>query len=136
MHDDRGLFENHDLYLNYMRGGPGFGDPLDRECEAVENDLNSRFVLARVRQKVYGVVIAQDKNEVWSVDAAKTAARAQSVRKERLARAVPTREWMKEERDRILTKHASVQVRHMFATSFELSAEVQERVQGVLESAR
>jgi acetone carboxylase alpha subunit len=43
------------------------------------------------------------------------------IRKERIARAVPTREWMKEERARILTKHASVQVRHMFATSFDLS---------------
>ena len=33
------------------------------------------------------------------------------LRQERIARAVPTREWMKEERARILTKSASVQVR-------------------------
>lgn len=116
------IFENHDLYLNYMRGGPGFGDPLDRECAAVENDLNSRFVLPEFAEKVYGVVISQDQDQVWKVDAAKTAARRKAVRKERIARAVPTREWMKEERARILTKHASVQVRHMFATSFDLSA--------------
>ena len=24
-------YENYDLYLNYLRGGPGFGDPLDRK---------------------------------------------------------------------------------------------------------
>jgi acetone carboxylase alpha subunit len=24
-------YDNHDLYLNYLRGGPGFGDPIDRE---------------------------------------------------------------------------------------------------------
>jgi acetone carboxylase alpha subunit len=34
---------------------------------------------------------------------------------------LPTREWMKEERERIINKHASVQVQHMFATSFALS---------------
>lgn len=116
------IFENHDLYLNYMRGGPGFGDPLDRDCASVENDLNSRFVLPEFAEKVYGVVISQDKNDMWKVNIAKTAARRKEVRKERIARAVPTREWMKEERARILTKHASVQVRHMFATSFDLSA--------------
>jgi acetone carboxylase, alpha subunit len=115
------IFENHDLYLNYMRGGPGFGDPLDRDCASVEKDLNSRFVLPEFAEKVYGVVISQDKKEVWTVDVAKTAARRKAVRKERIARAVPTREWMKEERARIVTKHASVQVRHMFSTSFDLS---------------
>jgi acetone carboxylase, alpha subunit len=115
------IFENHDLYLNYMRGGPGFGDPLDRECASVENDLNSRFVLPEFAENVYGVVISQDKSQVWKVDVVKTAARRKAVRKERIARAVPTREWMKEERARIMTKHASPQVRHMFATSFDLS---------------
>ena len=55
------------------------------------------------------------------VDEAATRARRAEIRKERLARALPTREWMKEERQRIIDKHASVQVRHMFATSFALS---------------
>ncbi len=87
----------------------------------MENDLNSRFVLPEFARKVYGVVIYQDEHQVWFVDAAKTTVRRAAIRKERLARAVPTREWMKEERERILTKHASIQVRHMFATSFGLS---------------
>ncbi len=116
------IFENHDLYLNYLRGGPGFGDPLDRDCASVENDLNSNFVLPEFAEKVYGVVLSQDKGQAWKVNLAKTAARRKEIRKERIARAVPTREWMREERARILTKSASVQVRHMFATSFDLSA--------------
>jgi acetone carboxylase alpha subunit len=116
------IFENHDLYLNYMRGGPGFGDPLDRDCASVETDINNRFVLPEYAEKVYGVVISQDSDQVWTVDVAKTAARREAIRKERIAKAVPTREWMKEERARIVTKQASIQVRHMFATSFGLSA--------------
>ncbi len=116
------IFENHDLYLNYMRGGPGFGDPIERECAAVETDVNSRFVLPEYAQKVYGAVLSQDADLVWHVDAEATALRRLAIRQERIARAVPTREWMQGERARVLAKDASVQVRHMFATSFGLSA--------------
>jgi len=114
-------YENHDLYLNYLRGGPGFGDPLDREPEFIAKDLNNSFLLPEYAEKVYGAVLSQDAAGVWTVDAQKTVKRRDEIRKERLARSLPTREWMKEERERILTKHASRPVRHMFATSFGLS---------------
>ncbi|MDY0272976.1 MAG: hydantoinase B/oxoprolinase family protein [Advenella sp.] len=115
------IFEDHDLYLNYIRGGPGFGDPLDREPAAIARDLNNRFVLPEFARKVYGAVIEQDDDGNWVVNSEKTTVRRAEIRKERLQRAVPTREWMKEERERILTKSASVQVRHMYSTSFALS---------------
>lgn len=114
-------YANHDLYLNYLRGGPGFGDPIDRDPKAIENDLNQTFLLPEYAQKVYGAVFTQDAKGVFTVNAAKTQARRAEIRKERLARALPTREWMKEERERIVNKHAAVQVKHMFATSFALS---------------
>lgn len=114
-------YANHDLYLNYLRGGPGFGDPIDREPQAIEADLNQKFLLPEYAQKVYGAVFTQDAQGVYAVDEAQTQARRAAMRKERLARSVPTREWMKEERERILNKHASTQVQHMFATSFALS---------------
>ncbi|WP_018987852.1 hydantoinase B/oxoprolinase family protein [Aromatoleum toluclasticum] len=114
-------YDNHDLYLNYLRGGPGFGDPIDRDPKAIEADLNQKFLLPEYAQKVYGAVFTQDAKGVFAVDPAKTQARRAEMRKERLARALPTREWMKEERERIVNKHAAVQVQHMFATSFALS---------------
>ena len=114
-------YANHDLYLNYLRGGPGFGDPIDREPKAIENDLNQTFLLPEYAQKVYGAVFTRDAKGVFTVDVAKTQARRAEIRKERVARALPTREWMKEERERIVNKHAAVQVKHMFATSFALS---------------
>ena len=114
-------YDNHDLYLNYLRGGPGFGDPIDRDVKAIEADLNQKFLLPEYAQKVYGAVFSQDAKGVFVIDAAKTQARRGEMRKERLARALPTREWMKEERERIINKHAAVQVQHMFATSFALS---------------
>ena len=114
-------YEDYDLYLNYLRGGPGFGDPLDREIEAIARDLNNNFLLPEYATKVHGAVIEQDDKGVWSVDAKKTAAYRAELRKARLDRALPTREWMKKERDRILIGRASTAVKHMFATSFELS---------------
>lgn len=114
-------YDNHDLYLNYLRGGPGFGDPIDRDPKAIETDLNQKFLLPEYAQKVYGAVFTQDARGAYTVDAAKTQARRTEMRKERLARALPTREWMKEERERILNRDASTQVQHMFATSFSLS---------------
>ncbi len=115
------IFENHDLYLNYIRGGPGFGDPLDRDVRDIANDLNNRFVLPEFAKKVYGAIASQDHAGLWTVDAAKTEAQRAKLRQDRLQRAIPTRQWMKEERERILTKSASVQVRHMYSTSFGLS---------------
>jgi acetone carboxylase alpha subunit len=115
-------YDNYDLYLNYLRGGPGFGDPLDREVQAIERDLNGALLLPEYAHKVYGAVATQDAaSGLWKVDAEATARERQQIRKHRLARAVPTSEWMKVERERILDKDASTQVRHMYATSFGLS---------------
>ncbi|PWI57882.1 acetone carboxylase subunit alpha [Sulfoacidibacillus thermotolerans] len=115
------IFENHDLYLNYLRGGPGFGDPLERNPKDVEKDLNGGYLLPEYAQKVYGAVFTKDERGHYQVDEVATQKRQQEIRKERLARGVPTREWMKTERERIVAKDAAVQVRHMYATSFEIT---------------
>lgn len=115
-------YENYDLYLNYLRGGPGFGDPLDREITAIEKDLNGDCLLAEFAEKVYGAICSQDERGVWTVDEKATQERRKEIRKERIERAVPVKEWMKGERERIMRKDASTQVKHMFATSFGLSA--------------
>jgi len=63
-------YANHDLYLNYLRGGPGFGDPLDRAAKSVESDLNQKFLLVEFARKVYGAVVSQDAKGVYHVDEA------------------------------------------------------------------
>ncbi|MBE3558946.1 MAG: hydantoinase B/oxoprolinase family protein [Ktedonobacteraceae bacterium] len=114
------IFEDYDLYLNYLRGGPGFGDPLDRETSRIEADLNGGYLLPRYAERVYGAVVEHD-GDTWRVDEEKTRERRAEIRRARLARGRPTSEWMKEEREKILRREASVQVQHMFATSFNLS---------------
>lgn len=115
------IFENYDLYLNYLRGGPGFGDPLERKPEQIAADLNGGNLLPRFAQEVYGAVISQDAEGTWHVDPDGTEARRQEIRKERLQRGKPVKAWLAEERERIVAKEAAVQVRHMYASSFALS---------------
>lgn len=115
------IFENYDLYLNYLRGGPGFGDPLERRPEDIEMDLNGGHVLPDYAAKIYGAVVTQNENGTYRVDGQETAAKRREIRVNRLARSRPTREWMKEEQGRIERMEASVQVRHMYATSFEIT---------------
>ena len=115
------LFEDYDLIVNYLRGGPGFGDPLERDPKDVEKDLNNGDVLPRYAESVYGAVFSQDKDGKYTVDAKKTEARRKQLKKERIKRGVPTKQWMEGEKKKILNKEASEQVRHMYAGTFALS---------------
>lgn len=121
------MFADYDLYLNYMRGGPGFGDPLDREPQAVADDINGGYVLERLAGDVYGVVVRKGTDGLVVVDEAATKAARADIRKARLAKSVPTREWMKGEREKILAKDAGTQVQQMFAASFKLGPKFEQQ---------
>ncbi|WP_238120049.1 MULTISPECIES: hydantoinase B/oxoprolinase family protein [unclassified Xanthobacter] len=114
------MFSDYDLYLNTMRGGPGFGDPLDREPAKVAEDLNGGYILERFAGDVYGVVVKKGADGLYVADLPATEAARAQMRKARIAKSVPTTEWMKGEREKILAKDASTQVRQMFAASFKL----------------
>ncbi len=121
------MFSDYDLYLNYMRGGPGFGDPLDRDPQAVVNDLNGGYVLERFAMQVYGVAVKKGADGQFEVDGPATDTARKRIRKERIAKSVPTRDWMKGEREKILAKDAGTQVRQMFAASFKLGPRFEEQ---------
>lgn len=114
------MFEDHDLYLNYMRGGPGFGDPLDREAASVAEDVNGGYLLERFAERVYGVILKDGADGQKVADETATEAKRAAIRKDRLARAVPTRDWMAKERARILDKDTGIHVQQMYASSFKL----------------
>jgi acetone carboxylase alpha subunit len=115
------IFDNYDLYLNYLRGGPGFGDPLERKPKMIEDDLNEGHLLPNYAEKVYGAVVSKNEKGKYLVDAAATEKRRKQMKKERLHRGVPVSKWKEKERQKIVNKEAAVQVRHMYAGSFALS---------------
>lgn len=115
------MFEDYDLYLNYLRGGPGFGDPLDREYHRIEKDLNEGQVIPEYVERIHGVVLNKDENGLYTVDKDASDKRRKEIKKERIKDSQPVKEWMKSERKKILKKDASTPVKAMFASSFDLS---------------
>ncbi|HEV7771911.1 MAG TPA: hydantoinase B/oxoprolinase family protein [Conexibacter sp.] len=69
-------------YVRFMGGG-GYGDPIDREPEAVASDVRRGLVTAAAAERVYGVVVADG---VPDLDA--TAARRLAIRAGRAGREV------------------------------------------------
>lgn len=114
-------YDEGGLYLNYMRGGPGFGDPLERAYHLIENDLNERQLLPRFAEKVYGAVIYKDAEGKWHVNREASDAKRREIRQERARRAVPVRLWMERERERILRKDFIEPVISMYRSSMALS---------------
>jgi N-methylhydantoinase B/acetone carboxylase alpha subunit len=120
------LMQQGDLYVCVYHGGDGLGDPLDRKPEYIEEDLNGDFLLPRFADSVYGAVAGCDADGRWSVDREATESRRSEIRAERRAKAVPVREWMVGQRERILA-HASGggdfgrHIQRMYAESIRLS---------------
>jgi N-methylhydantoinase B len=50
-----------DIVMNSSPGGGGFGNPLKRSLEAVEQDLNLGYVSRASAERDYGVVIAEER---------------------------------------------------------------------------
>jgi acetone carboxylase, alpha subunit len=101
-----------DLYLCYFRGAAGVGDPLERPYDAVMTDIDGEYLLERFAEPVYGVIPG---------DASATEERRVRKRDERVAEAVPAREWMARERERVLAGDFIEPVTRMYAESMKLS---------------
>jgi N-methylhydantoinase B len=101
-----------DLYLCMFRGGAGLGDPLERPYESVMEDVDGEYLLERYATSIYGVVPG---------DPAATEGKRSALREQRGERAVPVREWMTKERQRILERDMIEPVQVMYAESMRLS---------------
>jgi N-methylhydantoinase B len=69
------------LLSDFVAGGGGFGDPLDREPERVAADVRGRRLSARIANLIYGVVV----DAAGTLDAGATTARRDAIRAERRA---------------------------------------------------
>jgi N-methylhydantoinase B len=74
------------LLVDYVAGGGGFGDPIDRDPQAVLKDLGRGWVSREIAQRIYGVMFSGDGN---SVDSSATEARRREIRNGRKKEAAP-----------------------------------------------
>jgi N-methylhydantoinase B len=71
---------NRDVFAVTWQGGGGWGDPLDREPQAVSDDVRAGAVSAQAASEIYGVRLSQS-----GVDATGTTALRQDIRSARIA---------------------------------------------------
>jgi acetone carboxylase alpha subunit len=103
-------FTDYDMYLNYLRGGSGLGDPLERDPEDVLSDIHDGYVLPRHAEDAYAVVVEKVNDEAkhnsavqgeWELDEDATERLRKRRMEERAEKAQPVSEWYEEQRDRI-----------------------------------
>jgi N-methylhydantoinase B len=114
-------YQRYDLYLSFIRGGPGLGDPLERTAPEIERDLRARTLSERHARDVYGVVTASSGDSTISVDPVATERRRRALRTRRADRAIPVREWIDGERKRVLDQRVIEPVADMYRSSMALS---------------
>ncbi len=115
-------YDERDLYLSVNRGGAGLGDPLERDPEDVEEDLDGEHVHREYAERIYGVHV-EEAEDGYEVDPEKTAERRDEIREERAEKATPTREWIDERREDVEDEAFIPVVKRMYNQSIELSEE-------------
>jgi N-methylhydantoinase B len=72
---------NRDVFAVTWQGGGGYGDPLDRDPEAVRRDVNAGWVSAEAAKLIYGVL-----TDGSTLDAAATGKQRAALRRQRVGR--------------------------------------------------
>ena len=94
------------LMTDFVAGGGGYGDPLDRPAEGVARDVRIGATSVEIARRVYGVIVDE---KDFSLEAAQTDAQRTEIREERL------REWQRlapgrpqGEKDRLWTRRLRI----------------------------
>ena len=114
------VFTDGDLFLSLFSGGPGYGDPLERDPPSVAADVAGHVYLAETAERAFGVVVHTDGGEA-DVDAEATEAKRREMRQRRAARAVTFDEFKARERDRLTNGDLAEPVKRMYRESMTLS---------------
>jgi len=77
------VYEEGDLLFGFSGGGPGYGDPLERDPETVMDDLKKCIISDWTAVNIYKIAYSADRRKV---DIEKTNEQRQEERKSRLAR--------------------------------------------------
>jgi acetone carboxylase alpha subunit len=100
-----------DLFASATAAMGGWGDPLEREFELVEKDVQYGWITPDVATTVYGVLT----DEHGKVDVAGSNKLRQEMRNRRKERSLDARDWWRKERKQVLSKQFSEDVYNMYA---------------------
>ena len=108
--------KDNDLWSQMAATGGGWGDPLERDPDAVLNDARSGQVPADFSEGIYGVVLKRDGAE-YSLDAQATKEKRDALRAERRATSIPVKQWWQESRKDVLNKAFLEPLQDMYRSS-------------------
>ncbi len=87
------VYQEGDLLFGFSGGGPGYGDPLERDPQAVLEDLRKKIISDWTARNIYKVAYDAERGKL---DAEKTKQQREEERRARLARGKPFEEFHKE----------------------------------------
>ncbi|HET7151478.1 MAG TPA: hydantoinase B/oxoprolinase family protein, partial [Candidatus Acidoferrum sp.] len=87
------VYQEGDLLFGFSGGGPGYGDPLERDPECVMEDLKKNIISHWTAQNIYKIAYDSERRKV---DVENTKQLRQDEKKARLARGVPFESFMQE----------------------------------------
>lgn len=116
-------YDERDLYLSVNRGGAGLGDPIEREPERIEDDLNDETVQREYAERVYGAHVKEVGDGEYEVEPEKTAQKRERIREQRGEEAVPVDEWKEQRKADVVEGNFVDVVKKTYNESLELSEE-------------
>ncbi|MEM2618357.1 MAG: hydantoinase B/oxoprolinase family protein [Candidatus Hadarchaeales archaeon] len=115
------VFDEGDIFHYFIYGGPGYGDPLERDIKLVEKDLNEGIYTEDIVRRVYGVVAEKDEEGRWRVVEQATEELRAQMRKKRAERSISFQEFYERERKKITEGKLIEPVKNMYRESIALS---------------
>lgn len=92
-------YKRYDILHQFSHGGGGWGDPIERDPQAVVDDLKMDVISEYTARNIYCVAWNP---ETMEVDYQKTEALRREMRQKRLQRGIPVSEYKRWARERIL----------------------------------
>jgi acetophenone carboxylase len=87
------VYEEGDLLFGFSGGGPGYGDPLERDPDEVLEDLRKQIISDWTAEQIYRIAYDRERRKL---DAEKTKQQRDEERRARLARGKSFEEFQKE----------------------------------------
>jgi acetone carboxylase, alpha subunit len=110
-----------DIFNHAYNGGGGFGDVLERDPVKTASDVENGFMTREAAERVFGIVLAEDRDGVLVPDLHATDERRRHMRRQRLDRARPVAAWLADERHRVERSDFAPEVRRMYRSAMRLS---------------
>lgn len=123
--------KQYDMIGILHNGGVGYGDPIERDLELVRKDLNNLVLTEETARRMYGVVASYDeKSRGWKIALEATKETREEMKKDRLQKGIPVKEWWKKERERVLNKDIPEIIKATYKDSMDRSQKFMKEYKG------